>query len=311
MFSSLHHGRGFEILQLPRLKQNLRFLFHAITGPRLLTKKKQMNFIITVLSLACLCPVVAFPQAMPEPGSPFISFTPVTPGFGNALVCFTNPAAIAHVRGFSAALFCERRYMLKNLNLLALAATYTRSRRGAGVSVRRFGNSAYSYTSVSINYGMSLGQVALGSDMSYRCVRTRGTASRCALSYGMGSVCSIMEGLYVNVMVQNPVRFTAGDIAGSAFHTGLSYRVSSELCVDLKWEKTGSAVAGFSAGILYRFNESVFSQAGYSSAGDQPFVSIGWARSYFRLLITVTYHSVLGASPGTVVAHSPAFVNEE
>ena len=87
--------------------------------------------------------------------------------FLDAFSFLSNPACLGSVKGFSSGILTERKWMLKELDSYALAATTMVGGSGLGISLQRSGDASYKEQAMELAYGKNLGRLEIGIRFNY------------------------------------------------------------------------------------------------------------------------------------------------
>jgi hypothetical protein len=216
---------------------------------------------------------------------------------------FNNQAGLAWCKRFSAGIYFENRYLLKDLSLKALAITLPAGRGTFGVSIRHFGFALYSEMNTSIAYGMRLTKnFSAGVQIDYlRLHVADGFKDNSVFSCEIGLQFRAGEQLWLGLHVANPVPVKLSSLTQERLPTlmrfGLSWRITEGLHSDVEVEKDLVHKPVLKAGIEYRPAKSLFIRMGVLSNPATFTFGFGLEFGNLQFDIASSYHLVLGYSP--------------
>jgi hypothetical protein len=216
---------------------------------------------------------------------------------------FNNQAGLAWCRRFSAGIYFENRYLVKDLSLKALAITLPAGRGAFGVSIRHFGFALYSEMNTGIAYGMRLTKrFSAGVQVDYlRLHVADGFKDNSVFSCEIGLQFRASEQLWLGLHVANPVPVKLSSLTKERLPTlmrfGLSWRITDGLHSDIEVEKDLVHKPVIKAGIEYRPAKSLFIRIGLRSNPATFTFGFGLEFGNLQFDIASSYHLVLGYSP--------------
>ncbi len=216
---------------------------------------------------------------------------------------FNNQAGLAWCKRFSAGIYFENRYLLKDLSQKALAITLPAGRGAFGVSIRHFGFAMYSEMNTSIAYGMQLTKYfSAGVQVDYlRLHVADGFKDNSIFSCEIGLQFRAGEHLWMGLHVANPVPVKLSTLTHERIPTlmrfGLSWRITEGLHSDVEVEKDLVHKPALKAGIEYRPAKSLSIRMGLLSNPATFTFGFGLEFGSLQFDIASSYHLVLGYSP--------------
>jgi hypothetical protein len=216
---------------------------------------------------------------------------------------FNNQAGLAWCKRFSAGIYFENRYLLKDLSLKALAITLPAGKGAFGVSFRYFGFSMYSEMNTGIAYGMRLTKsFSAGVQIDYlRLHVADGFKDNSVFSCEIGLQFRASEHLWLGLHVANPVPVKLSSLTPeripALMRFGLSWRIVEGLNSDVEVEKDLIHKPVLKAGIEYRPAKSFFIRMGVLSNPATFTFGFGLEFGNLRVDLASSYHFVLGYSP--------------
>jgi len=218
----------------------------------------------------------------------------------------SNQAALAQAKNFSAGIYTERRFMLKELALYnASFALPTRS-GNFGLDARYFGFSDYNETQLGFAYARSLGnKVDVGVQFNYYSVQIPAYGNASVINFETGAILHLTEKLNAGVHVYNPVGGKFGkdeqEKLSSVYSGGIGYEASDKFFISAEIEKEEDQPVNVNAGMQYKFLPQLLARGGISTSTSSMYLGIGVGWKSIRLDITTSYHQQLGITPGLMV----------
>jgi len=216
---------------------------------------------------------------------------------------FNNQAGLAWCKKFSAGIYFENRYLLKDLSQKALAITLPAGRGAFGVSIRHLGFALYSEMNTSIAYGMRLTKkFSAGVQVEYlRLHVDDGFKDNSIFSCEIGLQFRASEHLWLGLHVANPVPVKLSSLTKERLPTlmrfGLSWRITDGLHSDVEVEKDLIHKPVLKAGIEYRPAKSLIIRMGLLSNPATFTFGFGLEFGNLQFDLASSYHLVLGYSP--------------
>lgn len=154
---------------------------------------------------------------------------------------YTNPAGLVELDKFGFDVSYDRRFNLNELATVSLAGAKKIGKNAIGVSVSRFGYSAYSENRAGLSYARQLfDKVSIGGSFHYLGynIDNYGTASRFTFDIGLQSV--INDKLSIGAYIFNPasISLTEEQDVPARMSIGLKYTASSKADIYIDVSKT-------------------------------------------------------------------------
>jgi hypothetical protein len=218
----------------------------------------------------------------------------------------SNQAALAQIKNFSAGVFTERRFMLKELALYNASLALPTPSGNFGLDARYFGFTDYNETQLGLAYARSLGsKVDVGVQFNYYNVQipTYGNAS--SINFEAGAIFHLTEKLNAGVHVYNPVGGKFGkdeqEKLSSVYSGGIGCEASDKFFISTEIEKEEDQPVNVNAGMQYKFLPQLLARGGVSTATSSFYLGIGIGWKSIRLDVTTSYHQQLGITPGLML----------
>ncbi|MCX6247926.1 MAG: hypothetical protein NTW10_09345 [Bacteroidetes bacterium] len=216
---------------------------------------------------------------------------------------FNNQAGLAWCRRFSAGIYFENRFLLKEVSEKALAVTLPVNKGAFGVSFHHFGFSLYSEMNAGIAYGMRLTKnFSAGIQADYlRLHVADGFKDNTVFSCEIGLQFRAGEHLWLGLHMANPVPVKLsqgnGERIPAVIRFGLSWRITEGLSSEAEVEKNLVRKPSLKAGIEYRPAKPLFIRIGFLSNPATFTFGAGLELGNLHLDVASSYHMVLGYSP--------------
>jgi hypothetical protein len=216
---------------------------------------------------------------------------------------FNNQAGLAWCKQFSAGIYFENRYLIKELSLKALVVTIPAGRGSFGLSFRHFGFALYSEMNAGIAYGLRLGKAFSAG------VRIGGLRIHIADGFRDQNLCSVEAGiqfrasehLWMGLHAVNPIPFKISsqsiDRLTTVIRLGLSWKITGGLSSEIEIEKDLVRKPLLKAGIDYRPVKAFAIRIGFLSNPATFTFGAGIESGNLQFDLASSYHSILGFSP--------------
>ncbi|MHA4845227.1 hypothetical protein ACX0G7_13730 [Flavitalea antarctica] len=225
--------------------------------------------------------------------------------FTDVFCLANNPAASAGAEGFSAGIYSERRFMLKELSKYHLVIAHAATNGNIALKMNHSGFSGFSESSASLSYGRDLGKIRLGIGFNYHRISISGYGSASTYSADVALIWQLTEKLHAGIHAINPVPVFFGpgktEQYASVYKMGMGYEISEKCFIAGElWKETGKIVNVMFA-LQYRFIASLGVRGGFNTDVGQPFAGVDWVFGSIRLGISGSYHPDLGFTPSLLV----------
>lgn len=221
-----------------------------------------------------------------------------------------NQAGLAYLTTPRTAVYHQRRFMLPELSLNSAVAALPVSSGVFGLSVTRFGFSAYNDSKVGIGFAKKLlDNLAGGIQVDLLSTSIAGYGSRFAITFEAGILAEITEELHFGVHIYNPTRASLGEGHEEAEKTpailraGLSYRQKGNYLIALEVEKDIDFPPVLKAGIEYLLTDFFSLRAGISTGVSSYSFGGGLAFDNLEIAISGAHHQYLGFTPSISIQY--------
>lgn len=230
-------------------------------------------FIVCQLCIQLLC--VQSPQ-FPAGGS-----------FSTVFTVFRNPGALAGLRQTVIGLYTERRFLLKEMNVYALAAGMPLSAGVLGFKLWQFGFSLYREQLAGMGYALPLGdRLQAAVCLNYK---VRGFAAE------LGLMWKVTKEVSFGVHLWEP------GLETGAYTAGLYYAASPQLRLEGEWRKEMFLPLYTRVQCMYRPSPAFLLLAGFTMAPVTQYAGAAFSAGNLRIGVTGSYHGLLGITPGVTL----------
>jgi len=233
--------------------------------------------------------------------------------FTDVYAVFSNQAGLAGLNNFSAGIYAENRFLLKDLSMFAVALALPLKRNAGtfGSGITYFGNSLYNERHINLAYGRKLFKdLSIGIELDYVGISIADYGSAHAFTFGIGAQYVFLPKLVGGAHIYNPLRWRFTDFEEDRLPTivkgGLAYLPSEILTIAVEAEKNLDAPMMFKSGIDYRIIEKLSLRAGISTAPFTGTFGIGLNLGNLKIDFANSFHPVLGYSPHFGLIYSAA-----
>ena len=231
-------------------------------------------------------------------------------GMSNASVTLTdfwsvhsNQAGLTGVKTFSAGIYYENRFGLKQLSLKSGAVVMPTKAGVFALSMSYFGYSQFNETKTGLAYAKNFGtKFSAGVQLDYLATHiAENYGNSSALAAEIGLRYQINKNIAIATHVFNPTRAKVAayndERAPTIFKLGVSYMFSQKVILAVESEKDIQYNPVFKAGIEYHPIKSIYFRTGISTNPVLNSFGFGLELSNFNLDFAASYHQVLGFSP--------------
>lgn len=228
-----------------------------------------------------------------------------------------NQAGLTGIKNFSAGLYYENRFGLKNLGLKSGAIALPTKSGVIGLSMTYFGYSLYNESKIGLAYARAFGaKFSAGVQLDYlstHIAENYGNSSAVAAEIGLRY--QINKNLCIGAHIFNPTRAKVADYnnehAPTIARLGLSYAFSEKLILAAESEKDIDYDPVFKAGIEYRPIKQLYFRTGISTNPVLNAFGFGLEFRSFNLDFSASYHQTLGFTPQvSLIFHTSKFTGQ-
>ena len=225
--------------------------------------------------------------------------------FSDAFSGTVNQAALAAINIPAAAIYGERRFMLKDLSNYAAALAIPSGLGGFGIGLKYFGGENFSSSEAGLAYGKKLSdKIAIGLQFNYNMMRVPGYGNSSTVNFEVGALLQATDKLCIGLHMYNPAGGRFGIVhtekLASVYTTGLGYEVSRNFFTSIEITKEEDRPVNVNAGMQYIFAAQFFARAGVATGSSQYFFGVGVKWNLLRVDIVTTCHPQLGFTPAVM-----------
>ncbi|HTE24918.1 hypothetical protein [Flavitalea sp.] len=274
----------------------------------MMTERLSVLLIITlILYIFCLLAVDVNGQS----ASSSESFTERGPGafskkFTDIFCLANNPAASTGSESFSAGIYSERRFMLKELSQYYLVLAHSTTHANIGVKLHYSGFSDYNESSASLSYGRDLGKLRVGMRFNYHKISISGYGSTSTWSADISVIWQLTEKLRAGIQAINPIPVPFGpdksEHFASLYKLGMGYEIADKCFLGGELYKETGKTVNVQLLLQYRLDSRLSFRGGLNTNVGQPFAGVEWFLNDFRLGIDGSYHPDLGFTPALMIS---------
>jgi hypothetical protein len=222
---------------------------------------------------------------------------------------FNNQAGLAWCKNYSAGIYFENRFLLKDLSGKALAITLPLGKGAFGICLSQFGYSLFSEMKSGIAYGMHLtNRLSAGVQISYfRLHIADGFKDNGLFSCQIGLQFRASDHFWLGLHLNNPIPVKLSQVNTERLPTliqfGFNWRISNGLRSDAEVEKDLNHKPAIRAGIEYCPSKSIFIRVGVQSSPAIFTFGFGFEFNNLQFDIASSYNLALGYSPQASVVY--------
>src|SRR5688572_16181533 len=211
----------------------------------------------------------------------------------------SNQACLARINNNSAAVYSERRFMIRELSLYRAAIAVLTSSGNFGVQAGYFGYNGFNETQFSLAYGRKLGNDAdAGVQFNYNGIGITGYGNSSAISFEMGTIFHLTENLHAGVQACNPrlgkLRRNGTEKPAAVYKCGIGFEASEKFFVSTEIEKEENQPMNINAGFQYKLIMQLMLRAGFMSTTPGVYFGVGYFLKSFRFDAVAGYHPYTG-----------------
>ncbi|MEP5612830.1 MAG: hypothetical protein ABJP45_11300 [Cyclobacteriaceae bacterium] len=192
----------------------------------------------------------------------------------DAYSLFNNIGGLGRIESHQVFGSYQNRFGIKEFQIVGAGAIYHSSFGNAGLGFYKFGDNLFSQQRIHLGLGNKFQMVSLGASVDFIQYQISSIGTKQAVSIEFGGIAEITKHLFFgahifNLNQANLVKET-GEKVPVVMKTGISYRPSTELFLNLEIEKDHGFDEVFKVGLEYQIVGNVFVRTGIST---RPFLS--------------------------------------
>lgn len=195
----------------------------------------------------------------------------------------------------------ERRFVLADLDLMAVAVALPTRSGTFGLGVQNFGFEEFRQQKIGLTYARPLSKMLyLGGQINYFNTRIPEYGSNGSLTFDLGLQAEISDELVLGAFIGNPAQleFAEGENLPTVMKFGASYLPSKKVNVGFELEKDVDFPLRVRAGLEYQAAEPLTVRTGFSSDPGTFHFGLGLRLANGLVVDTaMRYHQTLGLTP--------------
>ncbi len=221
-----------------------------------------------------------------------------------------NQAGTAFLKGFSAGISFENRFLLKELMFEQVGLALPVKAGTFGLIITRFGNGQYSELKAGFSYARKLGtRFSVGVQLDYLRIQISNEyGNKNLISCEIGLMYQADKHLTVGLQLLNPVPVKITTYPMEHLPTlicaALAYRFSEVFTIAVETEKDLENPISFRAGAEYHVAKPAYARIGISTSPVSFTFGFGLEFGKLKLDMASGYHQALGFSPSGSIIYS-------
>jgi hypothetical protein len=226
--------------------------------------------------------------------------------FKDAFSFRANAASLAGIKNFSAGIYSEQRFLLKELASYSFTVALASSTGNFGLSGDYTGGNLFNETGLGLAYARKLGtRVDVGVQFHYFSMKAGEYGAASTATFDVGAIFHLTEQVQTGVHVYNPVEMKLGQEKLPAFYgAGIGYDASPQLFIGAEVQKREDHPLTVNAGLQYVFADKLIARGGISSATSVYYMGFGIKLKNLRVDATASFHPYLGITPGLLLIYA-------
>jgi len=224
----------------------------------------------------------------------------------DALSMIGNPAALAEMHTMSAAIYMERRFLLKELSGYSFAAALPTSKDHLGLAGYYHGDIAYSESKIGLVYALKPGsRINVAAQFNYYGRRVAGYGNTKTIGAEFGIVYHLTDQLNAGIHIDHPAAIVDNEerlVKLYAF--GCGYETGNKFFTSIEFIKEEDQPPAINVSIQYHFIENCMTSAGISSLTSSVWMGARFYWKKFQVGVMAVYHNRLGATPGVLLGYN-------
>jgi len=238
--------------------------------------------------------------------------TPIGAGVGHATVAmqspvalFSNQAGLTNLTKFAVVAAAEQRFLLSELQSVAIGAALPTRSGSFGLVVQSFGYEEFRQQKIGLSYARKLwSALSIGAQFDFFQTRIPEYGSRGTLTFEAGMQADVSKTVRVGAHVFSPaqVELAEGENLPTIFRLGVAWKVSDKLMVVSELEKDIEFPFRWKNGLSYQPVKTVSIRSGYASEPSMLYLGLGFAfGNGLQADMAGSFHQTLGFSPSAGV----------
>ena len=266
--------------------------------------KRIVLFGICIYNMVC-----AESQVWRKPLAAGIGAGAYSAAHADVLSVISNPASLAELKTMSAAIYMERRFLMKELSGYSFAAALPTPKGHFGVAGYYHGDVEYGESKIGLVYARKLGsRINMAAQFNYHGNRIAGYGNIKTIGAELGIVYHLTSQLTTGIYIDHPAAITSSEerlVKLYAF--GCGYEAGNKFFTAIEFIKEEDQPPAINVSVQYRFVENCMASAGISSLTSSVWMGARFYWKTFEVGVMAVYHNRLGVTPGLLLGfNSPA-----
>ena len=228
----------------------------------------------------------------------------------DALSMTGNPAALAETHTMSAAIYMERRFLMKELSGYSFAAGIPTPKGHFGIAGYYHGDIAYSESKIGLAYARRIGsRINVAAQFNYYGNRVAGYGNTKAIGTELGIIYHLTDQLNAGIHIDHPAAIVNNEERLVKLYSfGCGYETSNKFFTAIEFIKEEDQPPAINVSIQYRFIDNCMASAGISSLTSSAWMGARFYWKKFQVGVMAVYHNRLGVTPAVLLGFndSPA-----
>ena len=265
--------------------------------------------IILLIFGAHICYLVTAQSLRYSVGMPYLNLSAYSTKQLDPFSFTGNQAALAKATTGGVGVYGERRFLLADNSVYALATTIPTKLGSFGLQLNYAGFQNFNEQKAGLAYGRSLGdKVDIGIQFNYYGYKIPTYQNGTAVNFEGGAIFHFSEKLNAGVHVYNPVGGTIDkandEKLAAVYKFGLGYDASENFYVSSEIVKEENLPVNVTGGFQYRFKKQFFARAGFRSDNNTGYGGVGFLYEKLRIDVAASFHPQLGISPAILLIYN-------
>ncbi len=220
-----------------------------------------------------------------------------------------NQAALTQVKNAGVGIYGERRFLLVENSVYAVAAAIPTKLGNFGVQINYAGFQNFNEQKAGLAYAKSLGKkIDVGVQFNYYGYKIPAYSNAFAINFEGGAIIHFSEKLNAGLHFYNPVGGSLGktneEKIAAVYKFGWGYDASENFYVSSEIVKEEEQPLNVTGSFQYWFKKQFFARAGFKTDNNTGFAGAGFLFNNIRIHVAASYHPQLGISPGILLIYN-------
>ncbi|PSL47474.1 hypothetical protein CLV51_102322 [Chitinophaga niastensis] len=252
------------------------------------------QYLLTFVAMLLIAMLSAQPFIVPIGRNPGIGT--YSRHFQDVMTAWTNPAGLSCLPLLTAGIYAENRFLLKATPLYVAMIAVPVHTGAFGLSLARFGNTAYHQQKISAAYGLPLGRkIGIGLQLNYEAIAVQGFGTSGMPGFDAGLLWHMNEKLHTGLHVLRSAYMPVVYSAGVGFEASPDFLLTAEVM------GTGTNDIYIKAATYYRIVQSLALQLGVASRPPYNNAAVIFHVHALQIAVAASFHPQLGITPSTTL----------